>query len=176
MSFARVRALAVVAALAVAAVVFVVVAMVRDSQSNAKAQPGCPAGFVRAAVDLPKQQDVKVRIFNGTDVPGLGQQLAGEFRNRRFQVDQRVTTASRRFNGVALLQFGPMGVGSAHLLRAYFLGAQPRYEPGRKGAVVDITVGAGYQKLSTTTEVNQAISALGEPELPPRACPISADR
>lgn len=172
MSFARVRALAVVVALAVAAVVFVVVALVRDTQSGATPAEACPAGHVRADLELPRQQDVRIRVYNGTDIPGLGNQVASEFRNRRFQVDERVTKASRRYNGVAMLQYGPMGVGSAHLLRAYFLGAEPKYDAKRKGAVVDVTVGAGFQKLGTTTEVNQSISILGEPELPSRACPL----
>ncbi|GGK38803.1 hypothetical protein GCM10010124_34530 [Pilimelia terevasa] len=175
MSFARVRALAVVVALAVAAIVFVVVAVVRDSQGGAQAVEGCPAGYVRADIRFPVPKDVKVRIYNGTQIFKLGEQVAGDFRNRRFQVDERVTTATRSYNGVAMLQYGPLAVGSAHLIKAYFLGAEPKYDPKRKGTVVDVTIGAAYQKLGTTTEVNQAISILGEPELPARACPTHAD-
>ena len=69
----------------------------------------------------------------------------------------------------------PLGVGAAHLLKAYFLGAEAKYDAKRKGAVVDLTVGSGFQKLGTSTEVNQAISILGEPELPPRACPAQTN-
>jgi len=170
MSFARVRALAFVGALAVAAIVFVVVAVVRDSQTGARAAENCPAGWALADIRLPEPKDVHLRVSNGTLQPRLGERVADEFHNRRFQVDKKVGNAEKHFDGVALLQYGPDGVGSAHLLRAYFLDATPQYNPKRKGAVVDVTVGDQFQKLGTSTEVNQAIGILGEPTLPDHAC------
>lgn len=175
MSFARIRALAIVVALAVAAVVFVVVALVRDTQGGAQAVQGCPAGYVRADIRFPVPKDVKIRVYNGSQIVGLGNQVAEDFRNRRFQVDRRVTKASKRYGRVAKLEYGPLAVGAAHLVKAYFLGAESVYQANRKGTVVDVTIGTGYQKLLTSTEVNQAISIQGEPELPARACPLHAD-
>ena len=55
MSFARVRALVVVGVLAVAAIVFVVVALVRDSQGGAVNGEKCPAGAPMADVTLPDE-------------------------------------------------------------------------------------------------------------------------
>jgi hypothetical protein len=171
MSFARVRALVVVAALTVAAVIFVIVAVVRDSQSGAATAEGCPEGFVLADIRLPEPKEVKIKIFNASGVPGMGQRVAEDFRNREFQVDKTVTNASKAVNGIAVLRFGPEAYGSAHLLRAYFLDeADQQYDLKRKGVVVDVIIGSDFQQLGTTTEVNQSIGALGNPVLPEGAC------
>ena len=53
MSFARVRALVVVGVLAVAAVVFVITALVHDSQGGTVNGENCPAGAPLADVTLP---------------------------------------------------------------------------------------------------------------------------
>jgi hypothetical protein len=42
--------------------------------------------------------------------------------------------------------------------------------------VVDIVIGAEFQQLATSTEVNQSLAALGEPEVPPGACAAPADK
>ena len=67
MSFARVRALVVVGVLALAAVIFVVTALVRDSQGGATKGKGCPAGAPLADVTLPDDPaEVTVKVYNGT--------------------------------------------------------------------------------------------------------------
>jgi hypothetical protein len=171
MSFARVRALVVVAALTVAAIIFVVIALVRDSQTGATTADGCPDGFVMANIRLPEPKEVKIKIFNGSGVPGLGKQVAEDFRNRKFQVDQKADTSTKAVKGIAVLRFGPQAVGSAHLLRAYFLDeAEWRYDRNHKGDVVDVIIGTDFQQLGTTTEVNQSIGTLGKPPLPEGAC------
>lgn len=171
MSFARVRALVVIAVLTLAAIIFVIVAMVRDSQSGGPAVSGCPDGFVIANIKLPEPKDVKVKIADGSGSPGMGEQVADDFRNRRFQVDKVVKNSKKAVEGVAVLLYGPEGVGSAHLLRAYFLDeAKPRYDRKLKGSVVEVIIGTEFQQLGTTTEVNQSIGALGNPPLPKGAC------
>jgi hypothetical protein len=170
MSFARVRALVVIGVLAVAAVVFVIVALVRDSQQGAVAS-GCPAGSVMADVTLPDSPtEVTIKVYNGTDTAGLGENVTEAFANRNFKT-QKPAENKKKFNGVAQLRYGPAAVGAAHLLKAYFLArAEPQYNSKRKGAVVDVVIGSEFQQLATTTEVNQALVELGEPEVPPGAC------
>lgn len=170
MSFARVRALVVIGVLAVAAVVFVIVALVRDTQQDAVAS-GCPAGSVMANVTLPDNPDeVTVKVFNGTSTTGLAESVTDDFANRGFKT-QKPAANKKKFKGVAQLRYGPAAVGSAHLLKAYFLAqAEPHYDPKRKGAVVDVVIGNEFQQLATTTEVNQSLVELGEPDVPPGAC------
>ena len=77
---------------------------------------------------------------------------------------------------MAVLRYGPKAVGSAHLLKAYFLDeAEPEYDPNREDDIVDVVIGNSYQQLATTTEVNQALGELGAPKLPAGTCPADAE-
>lgn len=171
MSFARVRALVVVGVLAVAAIVFVVVTLVRDSQRGLSNSGACPAGAPFADIRLPEDPvDVTVKVYNGTSRAGLAEQVTTEFQNRRFTV-KNPGKSKTKFDGVAEIRFGPETAGDAQLLRAYFL-AQSKmvYNAKRTGDVIDIVIGDQFQQLATTTEVNQSLGAMGEPTLPPGSC------
>jgi hypothetical protein len=170
MSFARVRALIVVGVLAVAAIVFVIVALVKDDQ-NDPVGSSCPAGAPMADVQLPDDPaEVTVKVYNGTKTAGLADSVTTEFKNRRFAV-QKPTENKTRYTGVADIKFGPDAVGKAQLLRAYFLDqAKLDYNAKRKGALIDIVIGSQFRQLATTTEVNQSLVEVGEPTLPPGAC------
>jgi hypothetical protein len=171
MSFARVRALVVVGVLAVAAVVFVVVALVRDTQGDVLADSGCPKGAPLADVSLPDDpREVKIKVLNGTSTAGLADKVTTDFKNRGFTMEKPGESKSK-FDRIAIIRYGPKAVGDAQLLKAYFLGkAKPEYNAKRTDDVVQIVVGAEYQQLATSTEVNQSLVELGEPELPPGAC------
>lgn len=170
MSFARVRALVVVGVLAVAAVVFVIIALVKDDQ-NGPVGGGCPAGATMADITLPDDPaEVTVRVYNGTSAPGLAESVSAEFKNRRFTT-QKPAENKTKFKGVADIKYGPDAVGKAQLLRAYFLDrAKMDYNAKRKGASIDIVIGSQFRQLATTTEVNQSLVEVGEPTLPPGAC------
>ena len=56
-------------------------------------------------------------------------------------------------------------------MRAYFLDqARPEFDKARQDDKVEIILGGKFRQLPTTTEVNQAIAALGNPELPAGTC------
>ncbi|WP_176732009.1 LytR C-terminal domain-containing protein [Micromonospora rhizosphaerae] len=166
------RALVVVGLLAVLALVFVIVAVIRDTQGSASTAESCPDGWPRADVTLREPKDVKINVFNATDEPGLAGSVADDFRNRKFQV-KKEGNAKKGVEDVAVLRYGPKGVGSAHLLRAYFLNnADQEYDPKRTDDTVDVVLGNGFQQLATTTEVNQSLGDLGSPVAPPGSCPM----
>jgi hypothetical protein len=48
--------------------------------------------------------------------------------------------------------------------------ADNRYDPTIKGAVVELTIGAGFRSLTTQTEAIQSIKELGPIEPPPGTC------
>ncbi|MCF0095678.1 hypothetical protein B0E54_04540 [Micromonospora sp. MH99] len=174
MSFARVRALVVVGLLGVLALAFVITAIVRDSQGEAGAAGGCPDGWPLADVTLHEPKDVKINVLNATIEPGRAGAVADDFRNRKFQV-KKVGNAPKGIDDVAVLKFGPKGVSSAHLLKAYFLNnAEPVYDEKRTDDVVDVVLGNGFQQLATTTEVNQSLGDLGPPVAPAGSCPSPA--
>ncbi|MFD1081750.1 LytR C-terminal domain-containing protein [Micromonospora andamanensis] len=169
------RALVVVGVLAVVALIFVVMALVRDTQGSAGAGEGCPDDWPRADVTLRDHKDVKINVVNGTDRPGLAADVGGDFRNRDFQVQKEVSQ-KKKIDDVAVLRYGPKGVGSAHLLRAYFLGdAELEYNAKREDDIVDVVLGSSFQQLATTTEVNQSLGDLGAPVAPPGSCPLPVD-
>ncbi|HEX2774827.1 MAG TPA: LytR C-terminal domain-containing protein [Micromonosporaceae bacterium] len=172
MTFARVRSLVVLGTLALLALVFLVVALVRDTQSGgAGSVAKCKEGYVLANIALHEPKDVKIRVFNGTDTPGRAAALADEFTNRDFKVVQ-TGNAKSAVEEVALLRYGPKAVGSAHLMRAYFLDeATPQYDAKRKDDVVDVVIGRNFKQLATTTEMKQSLVELGgRPELPAGTC------
>jgi hypothetical protein len=170
MTFARVRALVVVGVLAVAAVVFVVVALVRDTQSDAAVGPACPPGAPVANLVLPEPKQIKVKVYNATDNDGWANQISEDFKNRGFQT-QKPQDNKKLVKEIAILQYGPKTVGAAQLLRAYFLDrAESQYDPKRTSDVVNVVIGTEFQQLATLTEVNQSLVEIGQPKLPPGAC------
>jgi hypothetical protein len=173
MSFARVRALVVVGVLFVAAAIFVIMALVKDSQGNPRAAAGCPKNAVLVNTRLPDEnKDVKLKIFNGTAVPGLAEKVGEDFSHRGFTVDKKKENSPKALGGVAVLRYGPKAVGTAWLLRAYFLGeADPQFDAKRDNDVVDVLIGKKYQQLATETEVKQSLTQLGNPSPPAGTCP-----
>jgi hypothetical protein len=177
MSFARVRALAVVGILIVAAAVFVIVAVVKDHQSGGTVDAKkCAEGSVMANAKLPRQEDVKVTIYNATSRTGAASDVANDFLSRRFKEAKVVTAApnppvAKPADEVAVIRYGPQTVGAAWLVRAYFLNqAEAQFDKARQDDKVEIILGGKFRQLPTTTEVNQAIAALGNPELPEGTC------
>ena len=173
MTFARVRALIVVAVLFIAAGVVVIMAIGRDTQTSASTTDTC-GGLVPAKIKMPNDRgQITINVFNGTSKTGLAQQVGGEFANRGFKVGKTDTLPDdKKLDEIAVITYGPEAVGAATLVSAYFLvdGASMKWDIKRKGPEVDVTIGEKFQQLATTTEVNQSIAALGNPNLPEGTC------
>lgn len=171
MTFARVRAFVFVGFLVVAAAVVTAVVMTKDSQRDVAAA-ACPADWPRADLTLPATRDIVVAVFNGSRAAGTAATVAGEFRNRGFQVRPlRKAAKAEKVAGVAVLRYGPDAVGAAHVVRAYFLDkATMDYDAGRRGGQIDAVIGERFQSLAQPTDVNIALAELGHPKLPPGAC------
>ncbi len=123
MSFARVRALVVVGVLAVGfALVFVVVALVRDTQGDAVARLRLPrrlaAGRPHSCRDAEGGQDQCLQRDRQARPRRRGRRATSATASSRCR---RRATTRRRVDDVAVLRYGPKAVGSAHLLQAYFL-------------------------------------------------------
>ena len=157
--------------LGVAAIVFVVVALVRDTQGGVEAGKDCPDNAPRANIKLPDDTNqVKLRVLNGTKTAGLADRVTDDFKNRDFAM-QKPAESKSKFERIAIIQFGPKAVGGAQLVNAYFLGkAKMEYSAKRTNDVVDIIIGNQFRQLATSTEVNQSLIELGEPTPPPGSC------
>jgi hypothetical protein len=173
LTFARVRALTIVAVLVIGALITVYLAMSRDTTDAASPQGGsCAEGSVVANLALPDARDIKLNVYNGTEQAGLATQVHETFANRDFQVLDSADSESALEDEVAVLRFGPQTVGAAHVLQAYFLNdVRPEFDIEREDDVVDVIIGTDFRQLATETEVRQSIAASGNPTPPPGTCP-----
>lgn len=172
----RIRAIAVVGTLAIAALVLVVFTLSRDTQTVNAAADQCKPGHVPVSLTMPDEPAVNINVFNATQTTGLGASVAADFRNRKFNV---LRVEGEKVNGqdtyhpdaVAIIRYGPKTVGAAHLVRAYFLTeAKMNFDLKREDDVIDVVVGGNFKTLATPTEMRQAIALLGHPKLPPGTC------
>ncbi|MDQ7906508.1 LytR C-terminal domain-containing protein [Phytohabitans sp. ZYX-F-186] len=171
------RALVVVGVLVVFALVFVAVALVRDSQGGEVAAASCPEGWPQGDLVLREAKDIKINVYNATDTVGLAESVAEDFAGRGFQLKKKGNDPQPKgVDGVALLRYGPKGIGSSQVIQAFFLGkAATQYDPKRADDTVDVVLGDQFQQLATPTEVNQSLVDLGSPQLPPGTCAAKTD-
>jgi hypothetical protein len=190
MSLARARAVAIVGTLVLAAVIVVVMAVVKDKQSSASyANGGCQPGEVKVHVKpLPEPGQIKVNVYNGTgqanpdpksakktpiigNIPGLAGQVADDLRNRGFIVGT-VAERPEGYTGGAKLSYGPKALAGASVVRAQFVGQDDPngFTLKRTDDSVDIVLGSAFKELGSKTEVNQKIAQLGNPTPPPGTC------
>lgn len=172
LSFARVRALTIVAILAVGALISAYLAINRDTSADALRNSSCPDGEAEVDLTLPDPQEIEINVYNATDQSGLASQVAENFTNRGFQVSEHDDDPlDAEVAEVAMLRYGPEAVGNAHVLQAYFLNAAARqFDVERENATVDVVVGNRFRQLATETEVKQAIAGMGDPAPPEGTC------
>jgi LytR cell envelope-related transcriptional attenuator len=175
MSLARVRALSIVGALVICAVILAIIAVTKDRQSSANYQNTCRADTIKVTTrPLPDEKNVKVNVYNGTGRPGLAKAVADELGNRKFQLGEVKDT--NPYDKIAKLRYGPKALAAATVVNAYFLGEADDgsgYDPKDTTDFVDIVLGAQYRSLGTPTDVHQAIAQLGNPSPPAGTCDVS---
>ena len=176
MTFARVRALIFVAVLFISAGVVVIMAIGKDTQNRTTTANGCAPGLIPAKVLMPAERSqVTLNVLNGTGRAGLAEQIAYDFENRGFKVNRRENvTDGQTYDEIAVITFGPETVGAGWLVSAYFLVDEAKmiFDIERQGAEVDVILGTKFRQLATTTEVNQSIAAIGNPEPPDGTCAV----
>ncbi len=178
MNVGRVRSLVIVGVLLVGAIVITKVTISHDKQSHASYTDTCPAGEVPVVTDpLPDYDQINIKLYNGSGVPGAAQDLADELNHRGFKV-AKVTSAddAKSTPDIADLYYGPSTVAAAWVIRAEFLLSDPSSNQGmyfdlkNKTNYVKVVIGRGFRELGAKTEVNQAIAALKTPTPPPGTC------
>lgn len=174
MTFTRVRALIFVGVLFLAAVFVVLTAINKDTQTQPKVE-GCEPGQVRVNTAVLDEEEVILNVFNGTSRVGLAEQISSELANRGFNIGTIGTAPvveGITYTQPGYITYGPQGVGAGWLVKAYFLVGEleETFVPDRTGPEVDLVLGSGFQQLSTSTEVNQRIAALGPPKAPSGTC------
>ncbi len=178
MNAGRIRSIVIVGVLLIAAVVLTKVAISDDKQSHTSYADTCPAGLVPIVTDpLPDYDQINLRLFNGSSVPGAAQDLANELSHRGFKVAKvGAHDDAKSTPDIADLYYGPSTVAAAWVVRAEFLLSDPSSNQGmyfdikNKTNYVKIVIGRNFRELGAKTEVNQAIAALKTPTPPPGTC------
>ncbi|GAA1811585.1 LytR family transcriptional regulator [Planosporangium flavigriseum] len=175
MTIARIRALVIVGALFLAALVLVTVSIVKDKQTQAKGA-SCPKDAVRVDTRLADSETIQLNVYNATDRPGLAKEIAQEFKQRKFKVDPEKASndpLAKPVEGVAVLRYGPKMVGAAWVVRSYFLNEAVReFDPSRQDETIDVVLGPSFKKLATETEQRLALASVGRAPLPKGTCDI----
>lgn len=176
MSFARLRAFIILGVLFVSAAVVITLALVRDKQADAQAAVNCGDGDVPANLTMPDDMSaIKLNVLNASGAPGLAGRVAEEFKSNTFTVVKQDTVPPPVLNAIAEVRFGPKMVGSAQIVRAYFLNeAALKFDINRQDDTIDVVIGTKFLELASFTDQRQALGQAGKPVLPPGTCDANA--
>jgi hypothetical protein len=134
--------------------------------------PAAPTPCALVDARLPDgPEDVEVQVFAGAATTARAASVADELGDRRFPATAVPGTdpAAGTAGTVAVLRYGPSAVGAAALVRSLVGGnAVMKFDATRPGQAVDLVLGPSFQRLASTTEMNQALVAAGEPTVPPQ--------
>jgi hypothetical protein len=177
MTIARIRALAIVGVLFIAALVLVTISIVKDRQTKPQGA-ACGKNAVRADTRLADAENIQLNVYNASDKTGLAREIALELKQRKFKVDPDKAIndpLGKPVDGVAVLRYGPKMVGAAWVVRAYFLNsAALEFDANRPDDAVDVVLGPSFKKLATQTEEKQALAQAGRARLPKGTCDVRA--
>ncbi|GLH96661.1 LytR C-terminal domain-containing protein [Phytohabitans aurantiacus] len=176
MTFARVRAMVLIGALTVVGLIVALVTVFSDDQASGGASAGCKAGQPYADTEIRQEDKITVSVYNGTGRAGVAAAVAADLSDRGFKAKAEKNDPNQAdVDGVGMVRYGPEGVGSAQVVRAYLFGEATReYDPNKKGAAVDLIVGKNFVELARLTDKNIALADLGQPEAPAGTCERAA--
>jgi hypothetical protein len=136
-------------------------------------EPTCPDHGKPVDPRIPNSWgEVQLAVYNGTRIEGLATSVATELHGRGITTTVG-GNSPQEYTGVALIRYGPSAVGAGWITQALFSNqAELRFDIEDMDSTVEVTIGTQFDSVSTPTEVNQSIAALGAPELPPGTCDI----
>ncbi|MGH8892550.1 MAG: LytR C-terminal domain-containing protein [Actinomycetes bacterium] len=135
---------------------------------RAKPTPSCPEPSPTPAVVPPAE--VTVNVYNATDRRGLAARVAGELSRRGFVVRKIDNDPARRtVTGAAEVRHSAEGTAAARTVGAQ-VGEVVAVPDQRKGASVDLVLGAAFTKLLTPEQAAAAV----QPS--PRPLPVGCRR
>ncbi|GAB2693193.1 LytR C-terminal domain-containing protein [Thalassiella azotivora] len=118
-------------------------------QDAATAEEPCPTPSPTAA----QESDVTVVVLNATDVAGIAGQVAAELQARGMTVRDIGNDRSGVFPGVQV-RHGPQGLPFARTVAAHVSGTT-LLDDGRSGAVVELSIGAGFAGMTPVEEAER---------------------
>jgi hypothetical protein len=137
------------------------------------AQPSSAAPGLQCNLTLPDSAEkVRIRVRDGGAPAGAAAAIATQLRERRYVVVRDAGGPTDPATGPARVSYGPAAIGAATLVKAVILGESTmRFDPDRTDDTIDLTLGSAFERLTTPTELNQALVELDEPTAPPQCAP-----
>jgi len=127
----------------------------RDEKS-ATANPGgtCVTPTPTVAKKLPRPQDVRVAVFNGTDEVGLASSTAEALRQRGFDVVDVGDTQKPVGRGTAQVRYSPDELASAVVLASFFPNSHLFANDKSPGKTVHVWLGPNFDAVVASARAN----------------------
>ncbi|MEU6353772.1 LytR C-terminal domain-containing protein [Streptomyces sp. NPDC047072] len=142
-----------------------------DEASAAGPKANCSAGVspspsAPSAAALPAPAQITVNVLNATTRTGLAKRTAAELKKRGFKIGDvgNATTAyDKKVKGTGIL-LGPSSAlkTSLPVLGTQLTAAETQTDT-RKGADVDLIIGAAFKNLTPRASADKALTALTDP-------------
>lgn len=134
------------------------------------ATPAAGPSFLPAIPAAPSS--VRVTVLNATKRAGLAKSVGDELARRRFVVTRIGNDTGRTVTAAAEVRFGRSGSAAALAVAAQLPGALPMLD-ARRGAGVDLVIGAGYRALRTPAQASAAATPLRASPTPAPVAPVT---
>ena len=123
----------------------------------------CPTpSAVKPVLELPRPQEVRLRLLNGTPRNGLATLVKDQLSARGFVV-LSAGNASAALGGPSRVGYGPGAEAAAKLLSFHVLGSVVVSDPATPAGVVTVVLGGDFRQLATPAEVASAVQAATGP-------------
>ncbi|MFE6164590.1 LytR C-terminal domain-containing protein [Streptomyces sp. NPDC056486] len=129
-----------------------------------------PSGKPSAPKALPEPGQIKVNVFNATARGGLAKDVAAALKKRGFtvgKVDNAPKEYDKKVKGTGILLGAKSATDSAlPVLGTQLADAESRTD-ARKGAEVDLILGAKFKDLAKKKDADKALAVLAKPKPTP---------
>ncbi len=121
-------------------------------------QPTCtpaataPSSTAARPVALPRPQQVRLALFNGTPRGGLAKKVGDELASRGFVVTAQAN-APAALAGASQVTFGAGAEPAATVVSRWVLGSQTRSNPRVPAGTVQVILGSTFTRLASPAEV-----------------------
>ncbi len=136
---------------------------INSGAPEATPAPGAPPCPPEGALPVP-YSEISANVLNGTETQGLAAGTAATLRSYGIQTGREQN--GQRYEGVARLTAGPLGVASAYTLAALFSSAEIVLD-AREDATVDVLLGMAFEDVLPLEQVELDPEA---PIPPPADC------
>jgi hypothetical protein len=132
--------------------------------------PSAPSGTTASPAPLPKPQQVRLVLLNGTSRNGLAKTIGDQLAAQGFVVTAQAN-APAALSGASTVSYGPTGAPAATVLSRWVVGSRLVPSPAAPRGSVTVVLGSAFQRLATPAEAAAADRPVATPSAAPAAVP-----